>query len=78
MTDHQNTNPYYGGHLYRIVWGVFDLFLAGLGIYVVFFGVVTLPIRIGAGLIITLLGANAAWSAIQSKSSWLAKLALFT
>ncbi|MEO8837474.1 MAG: hypothetical protein ABI351_02045 [Herbaspirillum sp.] len=78
MTDHQDRNPYYARTVYRIVWGVSGFFLACLGIFVVFFGVVDLPIRIGMGLVIALLGVDAVWSSIQSKPSWLAKLVLFT
>ena len=74
MTDHQGINPYHSGRVYRIVWAVFGLLLAGLGIYIVFFGIVDLPMRIGAGLLITLLGANAVSPSIQSKPSWPAKI----
>lgn len=77
MTDRQDTDRYYAGGVYRIVWGVSGLLFAGLGICVVFFGVVDLPVRIGAGILITLLGANAVWSAVQSRQSWLAKIVPF-
>ena len=77
MTDHQSTNPYHGGRVYRIVWGAAGVLIAVLGIYVVFHGVVGLPVRIGAGVILTLLGADAIWAALQSKQSWLAEIVLF-
>lgn len=77
MPDEQSANPYYGRAVYRIVWGVFGLFLTCVGILVVLFGVVGLPIRIGAGLLITLFGANAVWSSILSKPSWAARFMLF-
>ncbi len=74
MKDDQDINRYFRGRIHRVLSGLFGLFLTCLGIYVVFFGVVDPLIRIGAGLIITLLGAETVWSAIQSKQSWLAKL----
>lgn len=77
MKDDQNINRYFGGSFYRIFSGLFGLFLTGLGVYVVFFGVVGPLARISVGLLIALLGADAVWSAIQSKQSWLAKLAPF-
>lgn len=77
VTDDQGANRYFSGSVYRVLSGLFGLFLTGLGIYVVFFGVVDPLIRIGAGLLIALLGADAVWSAIQSKQSWLAKLGPF-
>lgn len=77
MKDDQNINRYFSGSIYRILSGLFGLFLTGLGMYVVFFGVVSPLARISVGLLIALLGADAVWSAIQSKQSWLAKLAPF-
>ena len=77
MKDDQNINRYFSGSIYRVLSGLFGLFLTGLGMYVVFFGVVGPLARISVGLLIALLGADAVWSAIQSKQSWLAKLAPF-
>lgn len=74
MADHRSVDSYYSGPIYRTLSGLFGLFLTGLGIYVVLFGVVDLPIRVTAGLLIALLGADAVWSAIRSKQCWLAKL----
>jgi hypothetical protein len=74
MTDRENVNPYYGRGLYRVITGIFGLFLAGIGIYAAFFGVVNPVFRIGVGLLFALLGGNAVWSAIQSKESWLSKI----
>ena len=76
MTD-QDENQYYGGPVYRIFTLVLGLFLTGIGIYVVFFGVVNPLIRVALGLVIALAGVNAVWAAIQSKASWLAKLGPF-
>ena len=77
MTEHQDANQYCSGAVYRIVWGLFGLFLATLGIYVIFFGAVEPLMRIGVGLLIALFGTNALWSAIQSKPPWLEKIILF-
>ena len=74
MTDHKNTNPYYSRGSYRVVTGIFGLFLAGVGIYAAFFGVVDPVFRLGGGLLFVLIGGNAVWSAIQSKESWLSKI----
>lgn len=77
MTPSPKSAAYYSGRIYRSVWAVAGLFLAVLGFYIVFYGVVDLLIRIVAGALITVLGVNAVWSAIQSKQSWLAVLVLF-
>lgn len=77
MTPSPKSAAYYSGRIYRIIWGVSGFLLTILGIYIVFYGVVDLLIRIVAGALITVLGVNAVWSAIQSKQSWLAVLVLF-
>lgn len=77
MTDHQGINRYYSGAVYRIFSLLFGLFLTGVGIYVVFFGVVDPLIRMFLGFLITLFGVNTVWSAIQARASWLAKLGPF-
>ena len=77
MKDDQDINRYFSGPVYRFLSSLFGLFLVAVGIYAIFFGVVSLPIRISMGLLITVLGAETLWSAIQSKQSWLAKLGPF-
>ncbi|QOW24653.1 hypothetical protein [Lysobacter sp. H23M47] len=77
MTDEQNINRYFSGIIYRILSGLFGVFLTAVGIYVVFFGVAEPLIRVGLGLLITALGAETIWSAIRSRQSWLARLGPF-
>ena len=77
MTDSKRTNHYFSGGIYRALSGLFGLFLTGLRIYVIFFGVVDAFLRMGIGFIIAVLGAETLWCAIQSKQSWLAKLGPF-
>lgn len=77
MKDDQDINRYFSGSVYRFLSRLFGLFLVAVGVYVIFFGVVSLPIRISMGLLITVLGAETLWSAIQSRQSWLAKLGPF-
>lgn len=77
MTKKTDPQRYYSGTVYRAVYGFVGLLLAGLGVYVVFFGVVEPLYRIGAGTLMALLGVNAGWSALHSKPSWLARLVLF-
>lgn len=77
MADDRDVSLHFSGGIYRSLTGLFGVFLTGLGIYVVFFGVVDLPIRILLGLVIAGLGAETVWSAIQSKQSWLARLGPF-
>lgn len=77
MTGQQSKNPYYAGGVYRVVWGAAGLLFVAFGLFVVLYGVVSLPIRIGAGMLIILLGAEAIGSALKSKQSYLAKMFLF-
>ena len=77
MKNDQNVDRYFSGSIYRILSGLFGLFLTVLGVYVVFFGVVDPLIRIVIGSIITLVGAETVWSSIQSRQSWLARLGPF-
>ncbi len=77
MRDDRDPDRYFSGNLYRLLIGLFGLFLMVLGIYVVFFGVVDPLIRVVVGVLISVLGAEAVWSAIKSKASWLARLALW-
>ena len=73
MSD-RSGKDYYSGTIYRDLSLIFGLFLTGLGVYVVFFGVVEPLIRVGLGLLIAVFGINTVWSAAQSKASWLTKL----
>ncbi|MEZ5565203.1 MAG: hypothetical protein R3F24_06635 [Gammaproteobacteria bacterium] len=77
MKDNQDINRHFSGPVYRFLSSLFGIFLVAVGIYVICCGVVSLPIRIGIGLLITVLGAETLWSAIQSKQPWLAKLGPF-
>ena len=77
MKDDPDVSRYFSGSVYRLLSGLFGLFLTVLGVYVVFFGVVDPLIRVGLGLLIALFGAEAVWSSIQSKQSWLARLGPF-
>ncbi len=74
MTHDQNIDRHFGGRIYRVLSGMFGLFLMGVGIYIVFYGVVDPLIRIGAGLVIVLFGAETVWAANRSRQSWLSKL----
>jgi len=74
MTDSKSPNHYYARRLYRVLSTIFGLFLTGVGIYAVFFGVADSLLRILVGLLIILFGANMLWSAIQSKASWLSRV----
>ena len=77
MTNHKDTNHNFSGHIYRVFSSLFGIFLTGLGIYTIFFGVVDPFVGAGIGLVIATLGIETIWSAIQSKQSWLAKLGPF-
>ena len=77
MKNDPDVDRNFSGSVYRIISGLFGLFLTVLGVYVVFFGVVEPVIRIAIGLLITLFGAEGIWSSIQSRQSWLAKLGPF-
>lgn len=77
MKDDQDINRYFSGPVYRFLSSLFGIFLVAVGICVIFLGVVSLPVRTSAGLLITVLGVETLWSAIQSKQSWLAKLGPF-
>ena len=77
MKNDPDIERYFSGSVYRVLSGLFGLFLTVLGVYVVFFGVVDPFIRLVAGLLISLIGAETVWSSIQSRQSWLAKLGPF-
>lgn len=77
MADKHSIDRHYSGGIYRVLSGLFGLFLLVLGIYVVFFGAVGPLVRLGAGILIALFGAETLWSAIRSKQSWLAQLGPF-
>ena len=77
MEDDQDINRYFSGTIYRVLSGVFGVFLIAVGIYAIFFGVVDLFARVSIGLAITVLGAETLWSSVKSKQSWLAKLGPF-
>lgn len=74
MSQDQNINRYYRGRIYRVLSGLFGVFLVAVGIYVMFFGVVGVLMRISVGLLITLLGVDAVWSAMRSKQAWIIQL----
>ncbi|WP_339080805.1 hypothetical protein [Pseudomonas sp. TMP9] len=74
MADHHAQHPFYARRAYRVITGMLGLLFAGVGVYVMTLAVVDLPLRVGVGLVIVLLGANMLWAAIQAKASWLSKL----
>ena len=74
MKNDKDINRYFSGIIYRLLSGLFGLFLTAVGIYVIFFGVIDPIVRLVIGLLITLLGLETVWSSVQSKQSWLAKL----
>lgn len=77
MKHEPDIDRYFGGTVYRLLSGLFGIFLVVVGIYAVFLGVVDLSIRIALGLLIAVLGAEAVWAAVQARQSWLAQLGPF-
>lgn len=77
MKPHDHTPQHFSGRVYRWFSGVFGAFLVGVGVYAMFFGVVSPMARISIGLLIAVLGAESVWSGITSRQSWLAKLGPF-
>ena len=80
MKNEPHIDRYFSGTVYRLLSGLFGIFLVVVGIYAVFFGVVDLSIRIALGLLIAMLGAETVWAAVwsrQSRQSWLAQLGPF-
>ena len=77
MKNDKDMNRYFSGSIYRLLSGLFGLFLTAVGIYVIFFGVIDPILRLVIGLLITLLGLESIWASVQSKQSWLAKFGPF-
>lgn len=77
MKQNQDTQPYFSGRVYRWFSGLFGAFLVVVGIYAMFFGVVSPVARISVGLLIAVLGAESIWAGINARQSWLAKLGPF-
>ena len=77
MKNEPDIDRYFSGTVYRLLSGLFGIFLVVVGIYAVFFGVVDLSIHIALGLLIAVLGAETVWAAVQARQSWLAQLGPF-
>ncbi len=77
MNGQQSNNPYYAGGVYRAVWGAAGLLFVAFGLFVGLYAAVGLAVRMVAGVLIILLGAEAIWSALKSQQSFLAKIFLF-
>lgn len=77
MAQDHDINRYYRGPIYRVLSGLFGVFLIAIGIYAIFFGVVGVLMRVSLGLLITLLGTDALWSALRSKQAWITRLGPF-
>lgn len=77
MKPHDDIHRYFSARVYRWFSGVFGAFLVGVGIYAMFFGVMSPIVRISVGLLIAMLGAESIWSAVMSRQSWLAKFGPF-
>lgn len=58
----------------RLFVGVFGDFLLGLAVYVLMFGVVSLPWRLLASVVFGVLGGNAIYGTFIGKRPWLAKI----
>lgn len=70
----KHIDRYFSGTIYRILSGLFGIFLMIVGIMILCCGVVSPILKLIFGILMTLLGAETVWSAHQSKQSWLAKL----
>lgn len=77
MTDDHGLNQYFSGTIYRVLSGMFGLFLFAVGLYAVFFGVIDPLLRTAIGLGIAVVGAETFWSSVRSRQSWLAKIGPF-
>lgn len=77
MTEKQDPNPYYGRTSYRVIQGTVGAIVCAIGIYALFFGVVGPLGRIGVGGVFAILGGEAVWASIQSRTSWLSSVSLF-
>ena len=66
--------PYYARSTYRLVTGLFGLFLVGVGFFVLLRATTTAAIRVSGGLVLVLLGGNMVLSAYRGKESWLSRL----
>ncbi len=58
----------------RIFVGVFGAFLLGVGIYVLFFGVVPAFWKYLAGAVLAALGANAVLGAFTGNRPWISRI----
>jgi len=74
MTDSRSSQPYYARRHYRLVTGVFGLFLLGVGIYVARYGYASMLVRIAVGAVLVLIGGNMLVATHRSRVSWLSRL----
>lgn len=74
MTDHPQSTPFYAKRIYRLLAGVFGLFLASLGIYAMLFAGPPATLQLVGGAVLVLVGANMTLSAYRAKESWLARI----
>lgn len=74
MADGNSKGPYYAGKVYRIVWGSAGVLCVGMGLLVMFEGVVSMPLRLAIGWVLVLFGSEAVKASMQFKVSWLARL----
>ncbi len=66
---------FYAGRSYRLLSGAFGAFLAGVGVYALFFaGEPWDALRLAVSLGLMVLGANMVLSAYAAKESWLSRL----
>ena len=74
MRDQQDTMPFYARRTYRLLTGVFGVFLAAVGLFVVLFSGSLTALRVAAGIALLVLGGNMALAAYGAKESWLSRL----
>lgn len=74
MTDQEEGATFHTRTHYRVVAGCFGVFLAGVGVYVLFSGGTSPVLRWISGLALLLLGGDLAYSAFTAKASWLSKV----
>ncbi len=74
MTDPIHAEPFYARKYYRLIAGVFGIFLVGVGAYVLLGGGTSAALRWLGGIALVLLGGNMAYSAMNSRESWISKV----
>jgi uncharacterized membrane protein HdeD (DUF308 family) len=74
MSERNENTPFFARPTYRLLSGIFGVFLVCVGLYVLLFAGPLTALSLIAGVALVALGGNLTISAVGARESWLSRI----